>query len=191
MRSRAQFERLVTFGIATSVPVALYGILQFTGHDPLPWAGDVQTRVASSMGNAIFVAAWLIMVVPLTLQRFLQALDHCATRRRGRAPGRARDRLWPLALIGSAAMFLLLLIQYVGMMTGDRPRAARSRRATSSAGSSLVFAIGLFVLPGLAGQRRQLARAAPAATATTPLDDARCCSASPPRSSRSSSCGPP
>src|SRR4051794_36572840 len=70
MRSRPQFERLVTFCIATSVPVALYGILQFTGHDPLPWAGDVQSRVASSMGNAIFVAAWLIMLVPLTLQRF-------------------------------------------------------------------------------------------------------------------------
>src|SRR6476659_7385474 len=56
--------------ILTSVPVALYGLLQANRLDPLPWAGDTATRVASSMGNAIFVAAWLILAVPYTLYRF-------------------------------------------------------------------------------------------------------------------------
>jgi tetratricopeptide (TPR) repeat protein/O-antigen ligase len=70
MRTRKQAERLVNFIILTSIPVAFYGLLQANRLDPLPWAGDTATRVASSMGNAIFVAAWLIMAVPYTLYRF-------------------------------------------------------------------------------------------------------------------------
>jgi O-antigen ligase/tetratricopeptide (TPR) repeat protein len=69
MRSRAQMDRLINFMLMTSLPVALYGVLQALKLDPLPWAGDTSTRVASSMGNAIFVAAWLIMVVPLAIYR--------------------------------------------------------------------------------------------------------------------------
>ena len=65
MRTRKQLERLISFMILTSVPVALYGLLQANRLDPLPWAGDTATRVASSMGNAIFVAAWLIITVPV------------------------------------------------------------------------------------------------------------------------------
>ena len=41
--------------ILTSLPIAIYGILQRSGLDPLPWGGDVQRRVAANMGNAIFV----------------------------------------------------------------------------------------------------------------------------------------
>jgi cyclophilin family peptidyl-prolyl cis-trans isomerase/tetratricopeptide (TPR) repeat protein len=72
LRSKRQLNRLLTVMILTSFPVALYGLIQHFGMDPLPWGGDVQTRVASNMGNAIFVAAYLIMVVPLTLTRVLE-----------------------------------------------------------------------------------------------------------------------
>ncbi|MBC8264557.1 MAG: hypothetical protein H8E47_10595, partial [Anaerolineales bacterium] len=65
LRTRQQIERLVTAAILVSLPISLYGILQRYGLDPLPWASPVETRVASNMGNAIFVAAYLIMVVPL------------------------------------------------------------------------------------------------------------------------------
>ncbi|MBC8511406.1 MAG: hypothetical protein H8D32_00300, partial [Dehalococcoidia bacterium] len=65
LRTREQIERLVTVTILVSLPISLYGILQHYGRDPLPWASPVETRVASNMGNAIFVAAYLIMVVPL------------------------------------------------------------------------------------------------------------------------------
>ena len=64
MRTRRQLSRLITMLILSSLPVALYGIIQHNGLDPLPWAGDVTRRVASNMGNAIFVAAYLIMIVP-------------------------------------------------------------------------------------------------------------------------------
>ncbi|TKJ30423.1 MAG: hypothetical protein CEE40_05115 [Chloroflexi bacterium B3_Chlor] len=71
LRSRQQLERLLTVIIVTSFPITLYGIIQHFELDPLPWGGDVTARVASNMGNAIFVAAYLIMVVPLTMGRFI------------------------------------------------------------------------------------------------------------------------
>lgn len=73
LRTRAQIDRLVTTAILTSVPVSFYAILQHYGLDPLPWIGNVQARVASNMGNSIFVAAYLIMVAPLTWARAFDA----------------------------------------------------------------------------------------------------------------------
>ena len=77
-RERAQVERVLTVVVLTSLPVALYGLLQHHGLDPLPWQGDVTTRVASTMGNAIFVGAYLIMAIPLTAGRWLMALRQVA-----------------------------------------------------------------------------------------------------------------
>jgi len=74
LRTRAQVDRLVTTIILSSLPVGLYGIVQHYGLDPLPWAGDVTKRVASNMGNAIFVASYLIMVIPLILARLLDSM---------------------------------------------------------------------------------------------------------------------
>ena len=76
LRTHEQVRRVVSVAIMTSIPVALYGLLQHFGHDPLPWGGDVQTRVAGHMGNAIFIAAYLIMVIPLTLARIVDAFSN-------------------------------------------------------------------------------------------------------------------
>ncbi|MCI0645212.1 MAG: tetratricopeptide repeat protein [Chloroflexi bacterium] len=76
MRSREQVARLVTVIIITSIPVSLYAMLQHFGLDPLPWGGNVQRRVAGHMGNSIFVAAYLIMAVPLTLGRIIDAFTN-------------------------------------------------------------------------------------------------------------------
>ncbi len=73
LKTRTQLDRLLTTIILASLPVSLYGIIQHAGGDPLPWAGDVRTRVASNMGNSIFVGAYLIMVVPLTLGRVIES----------------------------------------------------------------------------------------------------------------------
>ncbi len=72
LRTRKQLDRVITTAIVVSFPIALYGLVQHFGLDPLPWGGDVETRVASNMGNSIFVAAYLIMIVPLTLARLLE-----------------------------------------------------------------------------------------------------------------------
>ncbi|MFZ2361911.1 MAG: tetratricopeptide repeat protein, partial [Anaerolineae bacterium] len=71
LRRPEQWRRLAYAIILTSIPIAIYGILQRSGLDPLPWGGDVQRRVAANMGNAIFVAAYLLMAFFLTLQRTL------------------------------------------------------------------------------------------------------------------------
>ena len=74
LRTREQVDRLVATIIIASIPVSLYGIIQRYGLDPLPWAGDVTRRVASNMGNAIFVASYLIMVIPLTIVRLVESM---------------------------------------------------------------------------------------------------------------------
>jgi cyclophilin family peptidyl-prolyl cis-trans isomerase/tetratricopeptide (TPR) repeat protein len=75
MRTRQQVNRLVTFAIITSIPVAFYGFLQHFDYDPLPWGGDTTDRIAGHMGNAIFIGAYLIMVFPLTLARIISAFN--------------------------------------------------------------------------------------------------------------------
>jgi tetratricopeptide (TPR) repeat protein len=69
LRTREQLERLLTTVLIVSFPVSLYGVLQACGVDPLPWKENVTQRVTSTMGNPIFVAAFLIMIAPLTLYR--------------------------------------------------------------------------------------------------------------------------
>jgi tetratricopeptide (TPR) repeat protein len=69
VRRRAQVERLLTTVVLTSLPVSLYGIVQHYHLDSLPWGGDTVTRVAGNMGNAIFLAAYLIMAILITLGR--------------------------------------------------------------------------------------------------------------------------
>lgn len=73
LRKREQVERIITAVIISSLPVSLYGVLQRYKIDPVPWAGDVAIRIAANMGNSIFVAAYLIMVFPLTLVRITDA----------------------------------------------------------------------------------------------------------------------
>lgn len=75
LRTRAQLERLLTVITITSLPIAAYGWLQHFRLDPLPWGGDVVERIASSMGNSIFVGAYLIMALPITLARWLNIVS--------------------------------------------------------------------------------------------------------------------
>ncbi len=79
LRSRAQLQRLILTIILSSIPVALYGLLQWRQLDPLPWGGDTSTRVAGHMGNSIFVGAYLIMVFPLTAVRVVEAFGRILT----------------------------------------------------------------------------------------------------------------
>lgn len=76
IRRGEQVQRLVTTVIITSIPIALYGMIQHFGLDPLPWGGNVQRRIAGHMGNAIFIAAYLIMAAPLTLVRIIDAFTN-------------------------------------------------------------------------------------------------------------------
>ena len=71
LRTKAQLERLLNVIVLTSVPISLYGVLQHYRLDPLPWGGDVVDRVTANLGNAIFIAAYLIMAFFITLERLV------------------------------------------------------------------------------------------------------------------------
>ncbi len=75
LRRKEQIDRLVLTIILGSLPVSLYGVLQRYGLDPIPWGGNVQERIAANMGNSIFVAAYFIMVFPLTFMRMVDAFE--------------------------------------------------------------------------------------------------------------------
>ncbi|HRF49026.1 MAG TPA: tetratricopeptide repeat protein [Anaerolineales bacterium] len=80
LRTRTQVERIVTTVIVTSLPIALYGLLQRNQLDPLPWGGETVERVTGHMGNAIFLAAYLIMAALLALGRLTLGFRALLTR---------------------------------------------------------------------------------------------------------------
>jgi tetratricopeptide (TPR) repeat protein/O-antigen ligase len=100
LRTREQVERLITTVVLTSVPVALYGIIQHYGLDPLPWGGDVRTRVAGNMGNAIFIAAYLIMALPLALYRTVESFTEILT---------AEESRFVDILLGASYIFIVAI----------------------------------------------------------------------------------
>jgi tetratricopeptide (TPR) repeat protein len=69
-----QLEHLITITLLASLPVALYGILQHSGFDPIFPQYDYSRRVISTIGNPIFFGAYLIMVIPLAFGRLLVSL---------------------------------------------------------------------------------------------------------------------
>lgn len=101
IRTPEQVRRVVNMVIVASIPVALYGLLQHFGHDPLPWGGNVQERVAGHLGNAIFIAAYLIMVIPLTLARIIDAFTSIL----------GDEQLAPADIVRSSVYIFILAVQ--------------------------------------------------------------------------------
>ncbi len=79
IRRQEQVSHLCLAIILTSVPISFFGILQHFHLDPLPWggerAGSVSQRVVSTFGNPIFLAAYLLMVIPVTVSRVFDLLS--------------------------------------------------------------------------------------------------------------------
>jgi len=167
IRTPEQVRRVVTVAIVTSIPVALYGMLQHFGQDPLPWGGDVEARVAGHMGNAIFIAAYLIMIVPLTLGRAMDALSGILSEERLAAAdvARASAYLFTVAiqlltiywsgsrgpLIGlGVSLFAFTLVLLVSMR-GAAAERRRGRDALAAAAFVLPAVLALLLSPLVAG----------------------------------------
>lgn len=67
LKRQAQLWRLLGVIVATGVLVGAYGILQYYNLDPFGLVKTGGTRVVSTLGNAIFAAAVLVMTIPLSL----------------------------------------------------------------------------------------------------------------------------
>lgn len=120
LRTSRQVTRLVSTIIATSIPISLYGMMQRLGLDPIAWIGfDVQARPSATLGNSIFFAAYLIMVVPLTPARLIEALTNTQGDEQITAAGIVRTLLYIFTLViqviailwsGNRGPFLALVI---------------------------------------------------------------------------------
>jgi tetratricopeptide (TPR) repeat protein len=133
LRRKEQVDRLITVILVTSIPATLYGIVQKIGIDPLPWMGNVEARVASTMGNAIFIAAYLIMVLPFTGYRLLQAWDNLV---KSRPPEKTPPQksailklIYPI-LLGIGALLIVVII-FLAVPIGNMSEAARIAQDTT------------------------------------------------------------
>lgn len=105
LRTPDQIRRLQHVVIITSLPIAIYGVIQHYAADPLPWGGDVTTRIAANAGNAIFLAAYLIMAVFLTLERIYSSFAFLLS-----DTAEDGNRLdLPSALAGASYLFVLFV----------------------------------------------------------------------------------
>ncbi len=109
LRTKAQFDRVVTVALLASLPVAFYGVLQHFGVDPIFVLGGPMGRVDSTMGNPIFLGAYLIMVIPPTLARTLATLQMFL---KGNQPLLSRC----FKLLQAAGYALLLALQSVCLL---------------------------------------------------------------------------
>ncbi len=110
MRRTEQLRRMRHVIILTSLPIAIYGVIQHFGQDPLPWGGDVQTRIAANAGNAIFLSAYLIMAFFFTLERVYSSFAHLLRQPDDEETGNeAEGQDMPTALAGGAYLFILMV----------------------------------------------------------------------------------
>jgi tetratricopeptide (TPR) repeat protein len=123
LRRPQQWQRLQYTIILVSLPIALYGVVQHYHLDPLPWGGDTTKRVAANMGNSIFLAAYLIMAVPLTLERLMQAIRTMLLDEQGSMTD----------ALAAGALFFILVIQGLAILF------------TQSRGPWIGLAMGLYV----------------------------------------------
>lgn len=106
LQTREQVERFITVMILNSLPIALYGFIQHNGLDPLPWGGDVTGRIASNMGNPIFVAAYMIMAAIPTLARLVEAFQAILT----------DEETGAADVFRAAAYIFLFLVQVISIL---------------------------------------------------------------------------
>ncbi len=139
LRTRAQLDRLVNVLLAASVPVCLYAVAQAAGFDPIVWGRGVSGRVVATGGNAIFLAAYLILLVPLTVWRLREAAMPIAGARRGSWVG-------PLVLAGAIGTLALVFAAAV-----TRPQAWWGVPALLAGFALLVAVLPPFALPPALG----------------------------------------
>ncbi len=75
VRRWPQIERIISALVFGSIPVAFYGVMQHFQWDPVAWGADTSTRVASTLGNSIFLGAYVIMCMPFAGYRLWQAVE--------------------------------------------------------------------------------------------------------------------
>ncbi len=150
MRTRSQVDRFISVVILNSLPIALYGFIQHSKLDPLPWGGDVTQRIASTMGNPIFVAAYMIMAALPTLARIVDAFRSILT----------DEETGTADVLRAAAYIFMFLVQIISVWySGSRGPLM-----------GLVVGLGLWMFLGLLALQRAAQRESPFRSHDLPKD---------------------
>ena len=145
LRTRAQINRIFYAIILSSLPISIYGIIQHYGLDPLPWGGDVRERVAANMGNAIFVAAYLIIALFLTLERLVDSIASLLNEEKGTTADALR----------AGAYFFVLAVQLIAIYFTQ----SRGPWGGLAAGAYVFVMLGLLLVTRWATGRAALPKA--------------------------------
>jgi tetratricopeptide (TPR) repeat protein/O-antigen ligase len=123
-RSRLQLRRLSTAIIVASIFPIIYGILQHYNLDTIPWNDVVAQRVTSTLGNPVFLAAFVGMIFPLTIIFLIEAIFDATKSQASQKP----------AILRTVALSLVAILQItIILYSGSR-------------GPFLGWAAGLFFL---------------------------------------------
>ena len=76
LSSVSHWSRLLKAALATASVVALYGIAERFGIDRHLWVQDVQSRVFSTLGQPNWLAAYLVVLVPISMALGLGRMKH-------------------------------------------------------------------------------------------------------------------
>jgi len=143
-------RRLISTLLVASVPVALLSVIQFAGLDPLPLRSLSPSRVYGTLSNPIFLGAYLVMIIPLTLSQIVRYAVATAGLRWGGLLG----YVVLLALQLAAAVFSRSRGPMLGVLVGGFLFlflwALQSRRRWFAVGLSSVAIIGVLLLTVLA-----------------------------------------
>ncbi len=138
-------DRLAAFVGASALPPALYGLFQRAGADPLPWLGDVVTRVSGSAGASVLLGAHLVVALPFALAATAAALRDAGAG----GPGQARLAAW-LVVDGAALAALVLsgsrgpvLAAAAALVVAALAVAARHRRRGAALGIAVAAALAV------------------------------------------------
>jgi tetratricopeptide (TPR) repeat protein/O-antigen ligase len=98
LRQIGQVRRIVGFACLAAVPVCIYGFIQAAGKDQIRWDQST-TRVFSFLGNATYLASFLVLLLPL-------AVAVAWPREEAEGDERPRRRSRPLRRVVSVLFFL-------------------------------------------------------------------------------------
>ena len=156
-RAPERRARLVATMIAASVPVAVYALAQAARLEVVPGTVESAQRVFGTLSNPIFLGAYLMLLVPLTLWRLGAALTGGRPLVAGAYTLVALLQLSALALTGSRGPLVGLLAALVILGLGWAAAAGRRRAVVWAVGvgAALTVFVGVLAMPGtpLAGLR--------------------------------------
>ncbi|MCL6432366.1 MAG: O-antigen ligase family protein [Anaerolineae bacterium] len=141
LTSPAQLQRAGSAIVLGTAPVAVYGIAQHLGLDPIPWLSSPAWRPFSTMGSSLFLGAYLAMALPFTLAGLARAATSADRLRYGAIIALqtltlvlTRARSGWIGGVAGTLLFLLYLRRH-----GQLRRAQRLTGAVTLAGSLVLL----------------------------------------------------